>query len=298
MSQFQDTSYAAHAKHLEEILEYEGEKSPFFELQNKGSINYWRHERMYSVLLPFLSDPNSTWLTVGDGCAWDANYIYTQGHSVHASDLSDVILSEAAKKGFIKDFSAQNAEKLAFPDGHFDYVFCKEAYHHFPRPFLAVYEMLRVAKKGIIFLEPQDPLIKSPLVMLLKNTLDRIHPQLINKVWKNRFSFETVGNYVYKISDREMEKIAMGMNLPLIAFWGMNDTFEFHPKMFENTKDAAYFSKIKSKIGFRDFLCKIGLIPYKQLGCMLFKQKPNEKELDLMKKQGFQVVVMAKNPYI
>jgi hypothetical protein len=44
----------------------------------------------------------------------------------------------------------------------------------FPRTYIGTYEMIRVAGKAAIIIEP----------------IDIINPYLINKVWKNRFSFE------------------------------------------------------------------------------------------------------------
>ena len=67
-----------------------------------------------------------------------------------------------------------------------------------------------------------------PLLLFLKNVLDLFNPFLINKIWKNRFSWEKVGNYVFKISDREVEKIAMGLGLPCIAFKEMNVLFNIN----------------------------------------------------------------------
>ena len=35
-----------------------------------------------------------------------------------------------------------------FEDNSFDIVFTKESMHHWPRPYLGIYEMLRVAAKS------------------------------------------------------------------------------------------------------------------------------------------------------
>lgn len=74
--------------------------------------------------------------------------------------------------------------------------------HHFPRPYAALYEMIRVAREAIVIIEPQDPISKMPLLLSLVNICGKINPNFINKIWKNRFSFEPVGNYVYKVSER------------------------------------------------------------------------------------------------
>ncbi len=59
-----------------------------------------------------------------------------------------LLLGKGSELGFIGEYSAQNAESLSFASNSFDYVFCKDAMHHCPRPVIALYEMLRVARGG------------------------------------------------------------------------------------------------------------------------------------------------------
>ena len=107
-----------------------------------------------------------------------------------------------------------------------------------------------------------------------------------------------MGNYVYKVSDREMEKIAMGLNLPAVAFKGINDVFESNPLIDQNIPDPGFFRKIKFKIAVKNLLSKIGLLPYQQLGCVLFKTMPTPSEIAHMKQMGFHIQILPKNPYI
>ena len=51
-------------------------------------------------------------------------------------------------------FYNQNAECLDFETQSFDLVYCKEGLHHLARPILGFYEMLRVCRRGAIFIEP------------------------------------------------------------------------------------------------------------------------------------------------
>lgn len=122
------------------------------------TVDAWRHNRMYRCLDPLLSRfPGSRWLTVGDGrYGTDAHYLETHGVQAIATDISDTMLRRAKEDGFIKEYSKENAEKPSFGDGTFDFALCKEAYHHCPRPMLAVYEMLRVARSGIVLIEPDE----------------------------------------------------------------------------------------------------------------------------------------------
>ncbi len=288
---YEEDSYTSHVKNIETIEHGLGR------LEKQQSIDYWRHDRMYRLMTPLLTEKH-TWLTVGDGVGTDANWLIQQGMDVTASDISDTILKKAQEENYISTYSRENAENISFDDNAFDYVLCKEAYHHFPRPYIAVYEMIRVSRKAIVLIEPLDIGIEMSFMVFLKNALDRISPELINKVWKNRFSFETVGNYVYKTSEREMEKIAMGINLPYIAFKGINDyyspTLDFSLPLTNNH----VFKKVKAKIKRRNLLSRLGLIPYQLKASIIFKEEPSTETIKRLKDEGYKVVQLMRNPYM
>ena len=181
---------------------------------------------MYKVLDPILiADPEAMWLTVGDGrYGKDAKYILAKGGDALASDISDYLLKEAKDIGYITEYKKENAESLSFKDGEFDYVLCKESYHHFPRPMLALYEMLRVASKGVVLIEPNDRYIYNKISrMVFRNLRDKIKSLLRGKT--NRHAYEESGNYVFTISRREIEKVALGTNYKIVAFKGINDVY-------------------------------------------------------------------------
>jgi ubiquinone/menaquinone biosynthesis C-methylase UbiE len=298
MRDFEQFSYASHTRHLSSFSELSRKRSPLAFLDVKNSIQYWRQLRVYRFFNPFLSDTGHTWLTVGDGFGWDANYLHSLNQDVHASDLEDGLLFTASKEGLIGEYSIQNAEFLQFHDGAFDYVVCKDSIHHFPRPYVAIYEMLRVAREAVILEGPQDPLSKSPGLLWLKNILDKFHKSAINRIWKTRFSYEPVGNYVYKLSENEMEKVAVGLNLPMISFFGLNDYFEENPLIYQDNPVPFYFHRIRSRILRRDRWCKLGILSYQRLGCVLFKEMPSPEVQKKMRAQKFQILVLPENPYI
>jgi SAM-dependent methyltransferase len=190
---------------LRQMHEYTDEKAAY------------NHQK-YKPFAP-LFDRENTWLTIGDHYGEEAHWLSSRCKDVIAADINIDNLELAKEEGYITKYSHQNAEKMTFEDDSFDYVLCRESYHHFPRPYIAVYEMLRCAKKGAVISEPLDPLSKTSLLLTLCNLLDtKRNPVRSTRIWKNRFSFETVGNYVYKVSPREFEKLAMGVGLPAIAF--------------------------------------------------------------------------------
>ena len=122
----------------------------------KNTLDYWRHKRMLNKLNPFLKK-GEKWLTLGDGrYGTEANYLISKGIDAMATDYSDKLLKIGKEIGFIDKYQKENAESLTFDDNEFDYVLIKEAFHHFPRPWIALYEAFRVCKKGVILIEPND----------------------------------------------------------------------------------------------------------------------------------------------
>ena len=293
---FNIESYNAQKKHLEKMIATDCEFS-LKRLEKKDTIDYWRHERMYELLRPFIN-PLEKWLTIGDGIGTDANWLIEQGTSALASDLTDDILKESFKRKFITEYKQENAEHLSFSDGSFSYVLCKESFHHFPRPYIALYEMIRVANKAAIIIEPIDIVLKMPMIMWIKNFFDKIDVNLINKIWKNRYSFEEVGNYVYKVSEREIEKVAMGINLPAIAFKGLHDYYTTSIDLSEPLTNLKYFRLVRNKIRFRTFLSRMGIIPYQNYCSVIFKELPSGQVKQKLKSMGYKYIELPKNPYI
>lgn len=287
---FETTSYDAHKEHAKKHFSMK-------RLEEKDAIDYWLHERIYNSLSPFLNK-SGTWLTVGDGIGTDANWLKLKGEKVMASDISDNTLKTAKELGYIDEYSTENAEKLSFQDDEFDFVLCKEAFHHFPRPYLAVYEMLRVSKQGIILVEPVDIAVQMPAIIFLKNILDKFSTKLIDKVWKNRYSFESVGNYVYKTSEREIEKIAMGINLPYVAFKGINTYHTTKFDMHVSLKNKKVHKKVKNRIAFRNLLSKLGIIPYSMNLFLILHKNISPEILKELHVNKFKVVELKRNPYL
>jgi len=110
----------------------------------------------------------------------------------------DDITKQIMKKDRRVSYSIENIEKLSFKNASFDLVFVKEALHHVPRPILGLYEMLRVSKKAIIFIEPADTLLGRVLEKLKISSLYEKN-QVGNKRYRD--------NYVYRWGHREIVKI-------------------------------------------------------------------------------------------
>ncbi len=293
-----ELSYKAHKENWKNLI-LEKEERLYYK-DKKDSIQYSVTTRPFNLLKPLLSKKKQ-WLTIGDYNGLEANFLIDNNQNVFASDIDDTFLKEAQKNNLIKEYGIVNSEKIPFQDDSFDYVLCKESFHHFPRAYLSLYEMLRCSKEAVIIIEPIDILGTSPLFFLLKNTLDLINPQLINKIWKNRFSFETVGNYVFKVAEREIEKLAMGVGLPAIAFKGVNLILDLKTEkniLSQSPMNSKFMNKINRRFKIKNFLSKFHIIPYNHKIAILFKSIPDIETKANLIKLGYSFIDLPKNPYL
>jgi hypothetical protein len=155
--------------------------------------------------------------------------------------------------------------------------------------------MLRVARKGVILVEPNDR-INSPARMIVA-ALKRIlggPPKHMD--WT---SYEEDGNYVYSISQREIEKVALGLDIPQVAFKSLNDYYavgvEFEPA---DAARSRVYRNMRRVIWFRDFLCRIGLDRPVFLMACIFHEPVSTGQRARMIKNGWKILDLPRNPYL
>ena len=109
-------------------------------------------------LVATTASQGARWLTVGDYYfGMDAHSLLRRGAgSVLATDIAEKRLKIGKEKGLIHEYKALNADVLDLPSNSVDFAFCKEAFHHFPRPMRSLYELMRVAKRGVLLIEPNE----------------------------------------------------------------------------------------------------------------------------------------------
>lgn len=300
---FLRNSYTQHARHFErDLLDEERIKisSSWFD---ESTADYWRHARAYECAECLNRHTDASWLTVGDG-RWglDSIRIRKRGFaSALPTDISGALLEASKQRGYIAEYSVENAERLRFKDQQFDYVFCKESFHHFPRPYMALYEMLRVAKRAVFLIEPNDTysvmpassrLLQAMFKLILRRRLG------VQGVAFNQPSWEESGNFVYAFSRREAEKVAYGVNLPQLAFKGLNDHYvkgcEFEPADQER---SAVFRELVSTIQEKDRLCREGLADHNMImiGFFIFPMDVEDKET--FTRRGWEIIDLPRNPH-
>ena len=113
----------------------------------------------------------------------------------------------------------------------------------------------------------------------------------------NPNGFETVGNYIYSTSEREFEKAALGLNLPLVAFKGINDYYDEGVEYQTAVEESPLFTKIKNSIAAMDADCEKNGKPYNILVSIIFKIMPGDNIINSLSKAGFRVDHLPRNPY-
>tara|TARA_B100000212_G_scaffold341999_1_gene327073 strand:- start:1387 stop:2280 length:894 start_codon:yes stop_codon:yes gene_type:complete len=265
----------------------------------KDTLDYWRHQRMLSPIKALISKGDK-WLTIGDGrYGTEANFLLECGVKAHASDLNDELLKISKDEGFIDEYSKQNGEELKFPDESFDYVLIKEALHHFPRPWIALSEAFRVCKKGVVLIEPNDQLSSGQnifkLITFLLKKLKRIRTNI------DDYNFEEVGNFIFTLNLREIEKFMLAMHFRNIAHVKIND---FYIKGIEEikTKNISLKNKIisfilKTIINIKNILSILKLSEYSLISVFLMKTAPDKKLKINLKKKNWTLKLLPENPY-
>ncbi len=276
----------------------------------EDTVDYWRHERMYKTIKPLAKFYNeAAWVSIGDGRFGLDSYRLKKmyGINVLPTDISGNMLEQGKELGLFDRYRVENAESLRFAENSFDVVFCKEALHHMPRPLIAIYEMIRVCRNAVIFLEPNDsPAWGSPLKFarrLMRQFLIAVSPSRRREDASNLSTppvvFEPSGNYVYTISKREMVKVVQGMGMAGLAWMGINDFYingcEFEIASPENP----IYRKTVSEIKKRDNLCRRlpYFIDYGLNVIVLFKGEIPPVLKNAMEQFGFYFPKIEENPY-
>jgi hypothetical protein len=97
-----------------------------------------------------------------------------------------------------------------------------------------------------------------------------------------------VGNYVYKVSFREFEKMATGLDLPMIAVKGFNSAIEARWQ----SKSMQNFKRFLNNV-----LCNLSILPYQHLSIIVFKKQPDDETLKNLKSSNYRLHALPKNPH-
>lgn len=236
-------------------------------LESKRTPTLWNWCRHYPlrILDRFLSTlEGSTALIVCAGQGLEVKELHDKGLIVTATDLMVEQLQPLLNDNIVADISVQDAEKLTYDSESFDYGLVNAGLHHLEHPHVGLCELIRCAKKGVLFIEAQDSILHA-----LARTLGRRHAD-----------FEPAGNYVYRWKRREIEKICYSVHVHSFA-----------------TK--TYFLPIQlwmqHVVGFRKRITELILwvanIVLGRIGngmiTIIFKEPPSVEQVSGLRKAGF-----------
>lgn len=130
-------------------------------------INYKFQSAMKSLTFP-IKDLSLLDICCGSGML--SEYYAIAGAYVTGIDISPEALNRAKIRKERYKFNAQfrifNATSLPFKDSSFDLVSVHDGLHHLDNPKKAVKEMARLAKKGLVIIEPAKALITEFSILL------------------------------------------------------------------------------------------------------------------------------------
>ena len=291
---FHLASYEKHGKHYDAAAKNSSPDAHSRTWLQEDTANAWRHRRSYELFECLFEDPRDSWVTVGDGrYGCEAMALKRCGfENILATDICGALLEIGKEEGLIDAFAVENAENLSFPDDHFAYSFCKESYHHFPRPMLALYEMLRVSRKAVVLVEPEDK------HNCWETRLRNLRARLRGEIKYKDTVYEGSGNYVYSISRRELEKVALGINLPTIAFQGYNDYYVPNAEYVPASIRQKEYRAIRLGCLKKDLLTWLGFRPHGMLRAILFKEEPSEGVRNRLRRQKWDIIDLPRNPHV
>jgi len=174
---------------------------------------YWKTTKSKNTLVRVLRsvlaktnvDANDSVLVIGGGNI-DIVLLDTVGLTNYKlSNLTNTALARTDRKD---DGSLLNVEALNLADDSFDVVFAHDVLHHCYTPHKAVREMMRVAKRCVIFFDPNDSAFMRALVRLNFSFQYETGVVACLDYSGGGVMGSAIPNYTYRWTPRELEKTA------------------------------------------------------------------------------------------
>lgn len=130
--------------------------------------------------------PDSRILVLCAGDGLEGTVLCDMGfRDVTVSDISPEGVRSATERDPRLQGMVLNAQDTGLEDESYDWVIVQAGLHHLPQPVAGYAEMLRLARRGVIFLEPHDSLVGRRFGL----------------------SWEDVGNFVFRWDRRLLEQV-------------------------------------------------------------------------------------------
>jgi ubiquinone/menaquinone biosynthesis C-methylase UbiE len=175
---------------------YEEKCDPEFEIvrpRGCGRLYEFLIEAKFRMGLKMLRLPiaHSNLLEVCAGSGMMAEKFVRSGANVTASDFSPAAVNRMRERANRYDFHLDtlvaDAENLPFVDRHFDIVTVHDGLHHLENPMRAIREMARVARRGVLIMDPARAALTQVAVRLgfaqdieeAGNVVKRLEPRAV-----------------------------------------------------------------------------------------------------------------------
>ena len=148
-------------------------------------------------------------LIVG-GSYRDANVVYRAGfRRITLSNIEP--MADAERSSFNDDELTvvyADLESLSFPDSSFNVVLAHEVLHHCRSPHRALLEMMRVSRRHVIVMEPNDSLTMRALIRMRFSFPYELPAVTSNNYEKGGVQNSSIPNYIYRWDRRGIYQAA------------------------------------------------------------------------------------------
>lgn len=293
-----------HDMHYRRRLD-DGTVETWLDLDNADS---WANTVCMEDLIGFLeATPRKSFVTIADGKGGkEARFLMAHGHDALPTDLCTDVLEEAKARSLITNYAREDAHALSFVDESFDFALVKESLHHLPKPYAAIYEMLRVSRHGAILIEPRYSSSRAPAELGAKACIGYLLARFLGiRRWAPSraadhpvppASFEEAGNYVYQFCPYELMQLALGLGITHVAYTSAHHVYE---EGFDRIRGADLAQlKEEKRRWMRQFDEVNGRDAAPLLTFILFKQPPTEPQRRALDVAGFHRPDLPCNPYL
>ena len=164
----------------------------------------------------------------------------------------------------------------------------------------------RVSKIGVVLIEPNDYNISSSVSPRLLPSFSQLWQSIKNEIkiamgkkpYYHFGNYEESGNYVFSISEREIEKVALGIDLPTVIFRGQDDHYIEGVEEEKIAQQGPLYQKVKKNIDSSESKSRKGFKNFGLLVAGVFKDELSGDCQQSLLHAGFTVKNLPRNPFV
>jgi SAM-dependent methyltransferase len=158
---------------------------------------------------------------------------------------------------------ALDAEHIDLPDDSFDLVFASEVLHHCRSPHQALCEMIRVSRRHVLFMEPNDSLAMAALVKMRFSFPYELPAVVAHDYRSGGLRDSQIPNFIYRWNQHEVVKTVSAcipervFSVRAHPYWDFGLT-----ERDLDLRKATRLGSITSMIGARNFISLLQLAQF------------------------------------